>query len=70
MKKRTNWLPLVVGILMILVGGIWALQGVGIFTMVDSPMIGVSFWVWAGLAVVLLGIGVVAVSLRRSPPSA
>jgi len=58
-----RWVGLIVGVLLVLLGGVWALQGIGL--LLGSPMTGVSFWMWAGIVLVIVGIVLVSVSLRR-----
>jgi hypothetical protein len=60
-----RWALLIIGVLLILMGAIWILQGAGI--LLGSPMTGDTFWTWAGLLVVIVG-GVLCYSgLRRQP---
>jgi uncharacterized membrane protein SirB2 len=65
-----RWIPLVVGIVLILLGGLWMLQGVGILG--GSVMTGQTFWLIVGLILLIAGILLCAFGLRRRPttPSA
>jgi hypothetical protein len=63
-----TWLPIVVGVVLILMGGLWALQGLGYVG--GSVMSGASQWIWIGLAVLVIGLllAVPAVlRIRRRP---
>lgn len=62
-RSIIRWILIVIGILLILMGGVWTLQGVGI--LLGSPMTGVSFWIWTGLLVVIIGIVLCYLGLRR-----
>lgn len=62
-----NWLLIIAGALLALIGGVWALQGFGILP--DSVMSGVATWAIVGPIVaigglVLLGVGIAR--LRRA----
>ena len=59
-----RWVGLIVGILLFLLGAVWALQGVGL--LLGSPMTGVSFWMWVGLVLAIVGIVLILVSWRRA----
>ena len=65
-----RWIPVVVGIVLILLGGLWMLQGVGILG--GSVMTGQTFWAIVGLILLIGGIVLCAFGLRRRPttPSA
>jgi len=54
---------------MILLGGLWILQGVGV--LLGSPMSGQSFWSTTGTAVLVVGLVLCMLGLRggRSRPS-
>lgn len=54
-----------VGIMLILLGGLWILQGVGIIG--GSMMSGQSFWANVGVIVLAAGIVLGALGLRRRP---
>jgi uncharacterized membrane protein (GlpM family) len=54
-------LPLI-GIVMILLGGIWFLQGINILP--GSFMTGVAFWAFAGAVLILVGGGLIAFTVR------
>ena len=58
-----RWPPTLVGTLLILVGGVWILQGAGV--MGGSFMTGSSVWLVIGLICVLIGIAIVVRGSRR-----
>ena len=63
---RTNLI--VLGLVLITLGGIWALQGGGAWQ--GSPMSGQSFWLLAGLVAMAAGIVLLIVgALPRRPRS-
>jgi hypothetical protein len=55
---------LTVGGLMVVVGAVWALQGLGYLE--GSPMTGVEFWAIAGPLIAGLGVALVIVGVRGS----
>ena len=57
------WALIGAGIVLDLVGTIWMLQGLNVLG--GSPMSGQSFWAGAGLAVVIAGLGLVVIGVRR-----
>jgi hypothetical protein len=57
-----SWLVVMLGILMLLVGGIWTLQGLDVLG--GSAMTGDRTWAVVGPVVALVGLVVVAVGLR------
>ncbi|MER6583132.1 hypothetical protein AB0C33_27060 [Nonomuraea sp. NPDC048881] len=63
----TSWILIVVGVLLALVGGLWALQGLGVVG--GSVMTGDTAWAVIGPVVLLVGVAVVVIGLRlrRSP---
>ena len=56
-------LPLVIGALMVVFGGVWTFQGLGYLG--GSPMSGVAVWAIVGPIVAGLGVALVIVSWRR-----
>jgi hypothetical protein len=58
-----GWLFVLVGILLLLLGGVWTLQGVGIIE--GSAMSDVTFWAVVGPIVAVLGIVLMALGVRR-----
>jgi hypothetical protein len=60
-----RWVALIVGVLLVLAGAVWALQGAGILP--GSVMTGQSFWLVAGIVAVIIGIGLVVAGLRMRP---
>jgi hypothetical protein len=57
-------LMLIVGILALLLGLLWIGQGTGHITQIASPMIGVMRWAYYGMAVAVIGIGLIWYSRR------
>jgi hypothetical protein len=53
------------GVLLVLMGTIWFLQGANVLTAGSSPMIGDSRWEYYGAAAVLAGVGCIAIARRR-----
>ena len=60
-----RWVALIAGVLLILAGAVWALQGAGVLP--GSVMSGQSFWLIAGIVALLIGIGLVVAGLRMRP---
>lgn len=48
-----RWLPVVLGVVLVLVGGVWALQGAGVLP--GSFMTGSRLWLVIGIAAVVAG---------------
>ncbi|MDP9479781.1 MAG: hypothetical protein M3R38_29670 [Actinomycetota bacterium] len=59
-----RWSLLVLGGLMVVVGGTWLLQGVGILP--GSFMTGQVFWAVVGTLVLVVGVGLVYAGVRAS----
>ena len=62
-----HWGKLVIGVLLLLVGLVWALQGVDVLG--GSGMSGHSLWLFIGAVVAALGLWLVYGSLRGSARS-
>ncbi|MER5644552.1 hypothetical protein [Streptosporangium sp. NPDC002524] len=58
-----TWLPAGLGILLVLAGGLWALQGLGYVG--GSSMSGAREWFWIGLATLAVGLVLAVSALRR-----
>jgi hypothetical protein len=58
-----KWLFIVLGVLLVLVGGVWTLQGLDV--MGGSAMSGVTIWAIVGPIVAILGLWVLWRGLRR-----
>lgn len=58
-----NWLLIIAGALLALVGGVWALQGFGILP--GSVMSGVATWAIVGPIVAIGGLVLLAVGIAR-----
>jgi hypothetical protein len=56
--------PVLTGVVLILVGVLWILQGVGVAK--GSFMTGHAFWGWMGGLAVLVGVPVLVTGLRRA----
>lgn len=54
---------IVVGIILIVLGGIWIAQGSNIWP--STVMSGMSQWLYAGIVVLIVGLGVLWWTLRR-----
>jgi len=52
-EGRMRWVLLIVGGLMVLMGGVWTLQGIGVLP--GSFMTGQTFWAVAGLLTLVAG---------------
>ncbi|WP_328605092.1 hypothetical protein OG943_34415 [Amycolatopsis sp. NBC_00345] len=59
-----RWISLAVGVILVLVGAVWVLQGAGVVT--GSFMTGQKLWFLIGLVAFLVGVVVVAATTRRS----
>lgn len=57
------WIFLVLGVLLILVGGLWTLQGLGIVG--GSVMSGVTMWAIIGPVVLIIGLVIAFLGIRR-----
>ena len=65
-----RWVLYIIGVLLLLVGSVWFLQGVGIY-----PVGGMAYqvkWVYIGAVMDLVGIGLIVLASRRrkTPPPA
>lgn len=54
--------PLILGVILILLGGVWLLQGVGVLG--GSVMTGQTFWATVGGILLLVGLVICAYALR------
>ncbi|MDP9849956.1 hypothetical protein [Streptosporangium lutulentum] len=59
-----TWLPIGLGVILILMGGLWTLQGLGIVG--GSVMSGAGQWIWIGLAVLVVGLLLAVPALLRT----
>jgi hypothetical protein len=59
-------LSLVLGIIALITGGVWILQGVGILP--GSFMSGQSMWLLIGLVVAAVGLALIYNGIRRTAP--
>jgi hypothetical protein len=62
-----RWIITGIGILILLVGAVWLLQGTGVLP--GSVMSGQSFWALMGLIFIVAGAAVGYFGLRRKPPT-
>jgi len=60
----TRWVGPVVGVLLVLLGGLWTLQGVGVVG--GSFMTGSRLWLVIGLVLLVAGVALL-LRLRRRP---
>jgi hypothetical protein len=58
----TGWLPLALGLLAVVLGAVWTLQGLGYLA--GSPMTGVTFWAVVGPVVFLAGVALLVFAVR------
>ena len=58
-----KWVFLIVGILLVLSGAVWTLQGLNYLG--GSPMSGVTIWAVVGPITVIIGVVLALVGLRR-----
>ncbi len=63
MAVMTRWLAPVVGVLLLLIGGLWTLQGLGLVG--GSFMTGSRLWLVIGLVLVVAGVTLLLRRLRR-----
>lgn len=61
--KLTGWTPMAVGVLAIVLGGLWTLQGLDVVE--NSMMSGVSAWAVIGPIVAVAGLALVVIGVRR-----
>ena len=54
------------GVLLILLGGVWFLQGINV--LLGSVMTGQTQWAWFGGLAILVGIGLLVFANRRGAP--
>ncbi|MET8850085.1 hypothetical protein [Amycolatopsis sp. NPDC004625] len=62
-----RWITLAVGVVLVLVGAVWVLQGIGVIT--GSFMTGQKLWFLIGLVAFLVGVVLVAANLTRRKPT-
>jgi len=62
-----HWILVGVGIVLVLLGGLWLLQGVGILG--GSVMTGQMFWAIIGAILLIVGIALCVLGVRRKPPT-
>jgi hypothetical protein len=60
--KLKGWLPMTIGLLAIVLGALWTLQGLDILT--DSKMSGKDAWTIVGAAVAVAGLILVVIGER------
>jgi hypothetical protein len=57
-------LLIVLGVMLVVTGTIWIFQGVGMLK--GSFMTGSAFWMWMGVAAVIVGVPLLARGIRRA----
>ena len=57
-------LLIVLGVMLVVTGTIWIFQGVGMLK--GSFMTGSAFWMWMGVAAVIVGVPLLAGGIRRA----
>ncbi|MFB9683946.1 hypothetical protein [Amycolatopsis plumensis] len=62
-----RWITLAAGVVLVLVGAVWVLQGIGVIT--GSFMTGQKLWFLIGLVAFLVGVVLVAANLTRRKPT-
>ena len=63
-----RWGLIVLGLIAILIGGVWFLQGIGI--LLGSPMTSVPLWEFLGAVLVIVGLVLIIVGVRGRRRSA
>lgn len=58
-----NWLIIVVGALLTVIGGVWLLQGIGLLP--GSVMTGATMWIIIGALVAAVGLGLIGWAVAR-----
>jgi hypothetical protein len=61
--KLTGWTPMTIGVLFIVLGSLWTLQGLDIVG--GSVMSGVSLWAIIGPVVAVAGLVLIVIGVRR-----
>ena len=62
-----RWITFSIGLVLVLVGAVWVLQGIGVIT--GSFMTGQKLWFLIGLVAFLVGVVLVAANFTRRRPS-
>ena len=62
-RSETRWMQLAIGVVLSLMGAVWALQGLGVLG--GSGMSGQLQWLVIGLVVTVVGLGLAVRSIRR-----
>jgi hypothetical protein len=60
---RVNWILIILGALLTLMGAVWALQGLGVLP--GSVMSGVATWAIVGPLVAIAGLALIAWGIAR-----
>jgi hypothetical protein len=61
--KLVGWTPMVLGLLAVVLGGLWTLQGLDLVG--GSVMSGVSLWAVIGPVVAVAGLVLIVIGVRR-----
>jgi uncharacterized membrane protein HdeD (DUF308 family) len=62
-----RWITLAAGVVLVLVGAVWVLQGIGVIT--GSFMTGQKLWFLIGLVAFLVGVVLIAANFTRRKPT-
>jgi hypothetical protein len=65
MGRMGQWVGRIVGVVLVLIGGLWTLQGFGVVQ--GSPMTGSTVWLVIGLVTVVMGITLLVPRRSRRP---
>jgi hypothetical protein len=66
-RKLVGWLPMALGVLAIVLGTIWTLQGLNVLT--DAKMSNVRLWAVVGPVVAVIGLVLIIVGVRQRAKS-
>jgi len=62
-----RWITFSIGVVLVLIGAVWVLQGIGVIT--GSFMTGQKLWFLIGLVAFLVGVVLIAANFTRRRPS-
>jgi hypothetical protein len=67
MARPARTISIVLGVIAILLGGLWIGQGLNVIP--GSFMTGNKMWFWIGLVLAILGVVLIVLGLRKRPVS-